>query len=127
MVEKSKYRLEREAIRAAIAAEDFPGIAPWPTLTRRSTQVPIDFLANQMHSPYTIEYFLNKINELEERIKEMEEKTQEDIFDFKSDDFDGLKALRYMNREADEAINKTSVVLEDTRRFIEARQKKPSP
>lgn len=51
--------------------------------------------------------------------KEMTEKGKtNDLFDYASDDFDGLAALRSMTREMTEARIRTSILNQDTRNFI---------
>lgn len=49
-----------------------------------------------------------------------------DDFNAGSSSFDGLKTLRQMNRDADEAIVRAAVLLEDTDRFLASRNLKPA-
>lgn len=43
------------------------------------------------------------------------------VFDFDSEDFDGLAALKAMRLEMQQAYAKLAIANEDTRRFLEAR------
>ena len=59
----------------------------------------------------------------EER-EEAAKNASSNAFNFEAEDFDGLKALKAMNREMAEAHARISVINEDTRRFLKSRNLK---
>lgn len=90
-----------------------------------------DTFRNLTSIPYSdktiISSILYRIERIEDYLRMSSIDEEDEVFDFDSEDFDGLKALQRMNREADEAIARASVVMEDTRHFIESRKIKLSP
>lgn len=87
---------------------------------------PLQFLTPSQITDTFRSGVLRRLRRIEEYLGMSEEQAEDKVFDFESEEFDGLKALRRMNREADEAISRASVVAEDTQRFLESRKIKPA-
>jgi len=93
----------------------------------QTVSIPIKpFPSSQQDVTNIIINIREQLERIEEHLGMNPEKDSDPTFDFDSENFDGLKALRRMNREADEAIARATVVLEDTRSFIKSRKLKPS-
>ncbi|MEQ8694480.1 MAG: hypothetical protein RIC85_04030 [Gammaproteobacteria bacterium] len=68
-----------------------------------------------------------RIKRIEDYLSLSDIDEEDKVFDFDSEDFDGLEALKRMNSDAGEAIIRSSTVIDDTRRFLESRKLEPKP
>ncbi len=46
---------------------------------------------------------------------------KKDVFNYEADDFDGLKALREIRKDAEQALVSAAVTIEDNKNFLKAR------
>lgn len=76
-------------------------------------------ISNKNIDRLSINSILERLNNIEKEIRMKVEK--KDVFNYEADDFDGLKALREIRKDAEQALVSAAVTIEDNKNFLKAR------